>query len=577
VDPADRHGPRGAAQEGDPSRLLVPLLALGVVATQLIFRDADDNRLTSWSWVFAGTNPARLFALVAVALAAAQLVARSPLPWRRPTASLALLSSAAAVCFWGEPEVIVDASRYFTQAKHLELRGLGGFLSGWGRDIPAWTDLPLVPALYGLVLRTFGEARVAVQAFTTLLFAGTVVLTCRTGSALWDEEVGFAGGSLLLAIPYLLTQVPTMLVDVPTMFFLALALATVVDAVQRGGRARIALAATAVFLAFLSKYSAWLLLTVLPAVPWVLRRSAPRALHRASRVALLSAILVLAVLLVHREIVSGQLALLVDYQAPGLRRWGESFLSTFFFQVHPFLTAAALASLWLAVRERDARWVAVAWPVLLLLVLEVRRIRYWVPAFPMLALLAARGLRVLPTVPARRLVVTSAVASSLVVGLYGQLPFLERTSAANLKEAGAYLDGIEERTAEVFTPRRADAEVNPAVSVPVLDLFTAKRLVYAYEDPPPSSLERARRSALRFTWEYRNPGYYAGSADADAAVVVVSESLDLPFPPALAGRVSGLRLARTFAADEGVFRHRTLVRVYRAEKLVSASGPGRRP
>jgi len=133
------------------------------------------------------------------------------------------LLSCAAACFWKEPEVIVDASRYFTQAKHLELDGLGGFVRGWGREIPAWTDLPLVPALYGFVFRTFGETRVAVQAFTTLLFAGTVLLAFRTGKALWDEEVGFAGGALLLAIPYLLTQVPTMLVDVPTMFFLTLA------------------------------------------------------------------------------------------------------------------------------------------------------------------------------------------------------------------------------------------------------------------------------------------------------------------------------------------------------------------
>src|SRR5574341_279831 len=69
------------------------------------------------------------------ALAVAQLVATLPLPARRAEAGL--------------------------------------FLADWGKAIPAWTDLPLVPLLDGLVLRLSGESRTAVQAFTTLLFAGS--------------------------------------------------------------------------------------------------------------------------------------------------------------------------------------------------------------------------------------------------------------------------------------------------------------------------------------------------------------------------------------------------------------------
>lgn len=563
MDPAAPRGPDDAAATL-PERLLVSLLALGAVAAQLAFRELDDNRLTSWRWVYAGADPLLLFALVAAAIALAHAVARAPFPPRRPGRVLFVLSFAAGACLWAIPEPIVDASRYFTQAKHLELYGLGRFLSGWGREFPAWTDLPLVPALYGLVFRVLGESRAYVQGLTTLLFAGTTVLVYRTGAALWDEEVGFAGAAFLLAIPYLLTQVPSFLVDVPTTFFLTLAVFAVVAAVQRGGAWRILLAALAVLLAALSKYSAWALLSGLPAVAVALRRSAPRALRTASTIALLSALLLAGALLLQRDVFARQLELLLGYQAPGLRRWGESFVSTFLFQVHPFLTAGAVLSAWVAIRRRDPRWVVIAWPVLVLLLLEVRRIRYWVPAFPMLALMGAVGLQALRAASARRLVVACAVASSLVVALYGHRTFLRRTSAMNLKDAGAYLDGLDERAVEVLTPGRTGEEVNPAVSVPLLDLFTAKPLAYSYEQPPPRTSREARESPLRFTWEYRNPAYYEGGGGAGegAAVVVVSDDLEA-LPAGVERRLAGLHLARTFDADEGVFGYRTLVRVYR--------------
>jgi len=546
-----------------PERLLVSMLALGAVAAPLVFRSLDDNRLTSWQWVFAGTSPARLFALVAAGIALAHLLAALPLPGRRPGAVLALASCAAAACFWGEPEAIVDASRYFTQAKHLELYGPGHFLAEWGRGIPAWTDLPLVPFLYGLAFRLLGESRAVIQGLTTLLFAATAVLVHRLGRTLWDEEVGFTAGAFLLAIPYLLTQVPAMLVDVPTMFFLTLALLAVVRALESGGAARIALASAAVALALLSKYSAGLLLSVLPVAWLVLRRGAPRPLRTGAAVALASLALVAAAVLPRRDVYGRQIALLLEYQAPGLRRWGESLASTFLFQVHPFLTAAAVLSAWLAIRRRDPRYAIAAWPVLLLLGLGVHRIRYWVPAFPMLALLGAYGLQLLGSRELRRLVLACAVVSALVIALSGYLPFLRGTSAINLAEAGEYLDTLEEERVEVLTPPPADPEVDPAVSVPILDLFTAKRLVYRQEDPP-SPPTGAGESPLRFTWEYRNPRYYAPDGpEAGAAVAVVCDDLERPLPESAERRLRGLRLARVFATADGVFRHRTLVAVYR--------------
>ncbi len=564
---ASGEGEQGVTAAGMPERLLVSALALAAVAGPFAFRSFDDNRLTSWAWVFAGTHPARLYGLVAAAIVAAHLAARIPIPGKRQAAVLFLLSYAVAASFWAEPEVIVDASRYFTQAKHLEVYGVRRFLAEWGRGILAWTDLPLVPFLYGLVLEIFGESRVNVQAFTTLLFAASVVLTHRIGKALWDEDVGFMGGALLLAIPYLLTQVPSMLVDVPTMFFFTLAIFAVVHAIQHGGGvARVGFASAAVFLAFFSKYSTWLMLSVLPVSVWILHRGgAARALRTGAAIALVSAALVAAVMASSREVYSQQIALLVSYQAPGLRRWGESLASTFLFQVHPFVTIAALVSPWLAFKRRDPRWAIVAFPVLLLLVLRVQRIRYSIPLFPMLALMGAYGLQAIGTREVRRLVVTCAVLSSLAVGLYGYLPFLESVSLVNLKTAGKYLDSIEERRVEVLTVP-TESEVNPAVAVPIVDLYTKKKVTYSYEPPSQSRRERAMTSALRFTWELRNPEYYAPDGDeGGTAIAVISEDVGRPLPERIARRLEGYGLARSFRAYEGVFPYRTMVEVYRTK------------
>ncbi|HEY6104928.1 MAG TPA: hypothetical protein VIV59_03030, partial [Anaeromyxobacteraceae bacterium] len=131
--------------------------------------------------------------------------------------------------------------------------------------------------------------------------------------------------------------------------------------------------------------------------------------------------------------------------------------------------------------------------------------------------------------------------------------------------AGEYLDSIDEARVEVFTLSGPEAEVNPAVYVSMLDLYTAKQVSYAYQGTPPASRRRAEASPLRFTWEYRNPGYYAADgALGAAAVVVVSDDLAGPLPERIEERLRGHRLARVFAADDGVFRSRPLVSVYRA-------------
>jgi hypothetical protein len=553
----DRHGLAYTA---------VALLYLAVFLTLFLFRALDDNRLTSWRWVFADADVFWITPVLAAGLFLAAALVSAPFPGRRPAGVLFLFSFAVAAVSWGEPEVIVDASRYFTQAKHIELYGLEYFLREWGGQIAAWTDLPLMPVLYGLIFRFAGEDRIYIQVFTTLLFSASVVLTYLIGRSLWDETTGFCAGALLLGMPYLLTQVPLMLVDVPTMFFLLLAIFTTLKALERSGPGPLALASVAVALAFWTKYSAWLFLSVLPVVVAVRFKDRPRAvLVRAGLLIMISMVLIGATLLPVLEVVGAQLRLLQSYQLPGFARWEESPGSTFLFQMHPFIAAAALVSVYAAVKNWDARYAIVLWLPALVMVLGINRIRYILPVFPMLALMAAYGLREVRCGEIRKYAVLCIVASSVALSVLGFRPFLQQTSAVNLKQAGEYLDSLEAAEVEVIALPQRHAAVNPAVSVPLLDLHTSKRLIFRSDGLAPTG-RGADESSLRFTWEHRNPKYYdagAGALRAEAVVVIADDEAQ-SLPDGIAQRLIGYRLSRQFIASENVFGYRTIVKVYLA-------------
>ncbi|MBI2879306.1 MAG: glycosyltransferase family 39 protein [Candidatus Rokubacteria bacterium] len=544
--------------------------------TLLAFRGLDDNRLTSWQWAFADAPVAGLAGILAAAMALTWALCRAAPPERHAVPLLGLAAFLAAALFWREPEVIVDAARYFTQAKHLAVHGVGAFLSDWGRAMPVWTDLPLVPFLYGLLFAVWGEGRAPAQAFTALCLSGTVLLTYGIGRRLWDGSVGLHGGALLLGMPYLLTQVPLMLVDVPTMFFLTLAVWAAIAAIQDGGSVRLALASAALALALLSKYTAWLLSSVVPVIALVHPRGRSRgALGRAAAIVTASGLVVGALAVARLEVASAQLGLLWSYQLPGLGRWRESLASTFLFQIHPFVTVAAAWGAALAVHRRDWRFAILAWPPLLLLALGAGRSRYIIPALPMLALMAACGLRSIARPEIRRFAAACIVVASLLVAVLGYLPYLTRTSAVNLMAAGAYLDALDADVVEVLVLPQPGSGVNPAVSVPLLDLHTAKRLVARVEPPASAQPEEIERSPLRFTWAYVLPAYYAPGAASPSGPgtrVLILARPDQPLTAGVEDALRGYRLERAFEVREPWFRYGTVLRVYRQAEVAAAGG-----
>ena len=542
--------------------LLAAAFLIAFVAL-FLFRSFDNNTLFSWAWVFAEVDAARIYFALAASLVLAFLLSRLSVPERAHLPLLATLSCAAALPFWTEAELIIDASRYFTQAKHLSMYGVAYFLKEWGRSIPAWTDLPIVPFLYGMAFSVFGEHRIAIQLLTTMLFSLTVVLTYLTGKTLWNSTIGFSAALMLLGFPYLLTQVPLMLVDVPTMCFLILAVYTFLLAVRSGGAARMVCSVAAIVLTVLAKYSAWFMLTVLIVVMAVYARDR-RSQVRGAAILLIAGTASGCLLLLKSDVVSGQLALLRAYQGPGLERWGESFVSTFLFQMHPIITVFALLSFAVALLKRDARFAIISWLVLLVVLFGIRRIRYTLPVFPMVALMAGYGLQVITQDDRRRFIAYGIVSTSLVIAIFAYLPFAEHMSAVNLKHAGAYLNTLGVADVEVITLPPKEPFINQAISVPLLDLFTNKRIRYRYEPGALPPREEIERSSLRFTWEYRNPAYYEDTPpEAERSVlVVIADASDSAMPRSLERNGIHYDQARFFCINEAIFKHNVGIGIY---------------
>jgi Dolichyl-phosphate-mannose-protein mannosyltransferase len=546
--------------------VLVSLLTLTTFFVLFVFRSLDDNRLTSWQWTVAGEDTLTILFLLVIGISLAYVISSISLPVRKPAIWLFFASFGLSAIFWGEPEVIVDTSRYFIQAKYLELYGVGYFFKEWGNDIAVWTDLPLVPLLYGLVFKFFGEYRTGIQLLNSLLFSGTVVLTYLIGKTLWDKTLGLYGGILLLGIPYLFTQVPLMLVDVPAMFFFTLALFTTIIAVRQGGATLLISASMTIVFAMLSKYSVWLMLSVIPVILLCHIEYGRKVMfQRAAAISLGVVVLVGIVALWKFNVFAEQIRLLQSYQLPGLKRWGESFTSTFFFQIHPFVTLAALFSVYVAIKKKDFKYAIISWLLLLVIVLEIRRARYLVVVFPMLALMAAYGICEIRSAKISKFIVSSAVVSALVIAMFGYLPFFQKTSAVNLNHAGKYLDTMDAEAIEVVTLPPLRSIVNPAVSVPVLDLFTKKRLVYRYDEDWISRPASVEKSALRFTWEYKNPEYFltvAGTSKKRIPVAIIFSDPEQIIPPRIAEKIAGYRLAKELVILDRVFRYQTIIRVY---------------
>jgi len=544
--------------------LFIFVLCLASPWVLYLNRHLDDNRLTSWQWVFATNQIISLIPALLVGLVLAWLLCHFTFYEQRKSVVLFTVSFAMGACFWSEPEVIVDSARYFTQAKQLHIYGINYFVKEWGKEIFAWTDLPLVPFLYGLIFKYLGEQRILIQILNTLFFSSTVVLTYQLGKTLWHEDLGFWGGLLLLGFPYLYTQVPLLLVDIPTMFFFLLGVMMCINALKEGGTGRIVLAGISLFLAFYVKYSTWMLFSLLPVIGvYYVYKNRFQAMRRGFLLASFTLIIIGASFYIYKDIFLPQLEFLIEYQKPGLQSWSESYGSTFLFQIHPFITAAAIFALIAATRKIDFRFAIISFLVLLFLVLQIKRIRYTMPVFPMLALMAAYGLAELKNKTVIKQIALSVVATSFVMGFSAYLPFLKTLGTQNLQAAGHYLDSLPGEHFDIITIAQEKPVLNPASAIPLLDIYTDKKLIKENDPVEPEIIEEYKTSPLRFTWEFSLPEYYSSTAAIKAdGMVIVSDVPEPVLPQENKGTISGYPFVKYFHKTSGVFQHQTFVTVY---------------
>jgi hypothetical protein len=266
-----------------------------------------------------------------------------------------------------------------------------------GKRGPCLDGHAAVPFLYGLVFSWVGEARVYIQALNSCLFALTVLLTYLLGKRLWDEETDCTQVSSSWESRTSSRGAPAARRRSHHVF-LTLSIFCFLRAAEQGGLAWTAGSALAICAALFSKYSTWPMLSLIPAMAVVLMRQDPKKIFiHTFAVLLMAGVLAGAIILLRLDLFQEQITLLRTYQWSGLSRWQEGYLSTFLFQVHPFITGLALFGTYRAAREKDTRFLVAGWFVVIVLLLQIKRIRYIIPLFPLFALMASHGLNEIRT------------------------------------------------------------------------------------------------------------------------------------------------------------------------------------
>jgi hypothetical protein len=509
------------------------------------------------------------------AVAAAFLVSRFAIPRRLYVPLLLCLSVFIVLPLRSIPEVILDTSRYFVQAKYLAINGIPYFLKEWGKDIHVWTDLPLIPFIYGAVFKVFGEYRLGIQAVNSAFFALTVLTTYLLGKELWGDDTGFYSGLFLVGIPYLLIQVPLMMVDISAMFFFTLSVFMFVRAIRYGGYGNILFSVITILLALLTKYSVWLMLGILPITSIVLAKDSARdVVSRTFTVAGIACTLLLCLILIKYEAFIEQLTILRTYQWPALENWSEGFISTFFFQSHPFIVVLAVYGLYRGIKKKDRMILVPAWFAFFVIVLHVERIRYIIPLFPLFTLMASYGLMHFRLEDIRRFIAYCTVGLSLVIVYSGYAPFLKTTSMANLQNAGRYINSLGSSAVEVYTLPQKMSSGNTAIVVPILDLYTSREIAYRPGNEMPAILHDYEDSSLRFTWEFGLPDFYSDTkiSKHDPVVIISGDKNDLFIPEKNPLILSTDSMSmKSFTISSGVFRFKSFVNVYKTSNL-SISG-----
>ncbi|MDX1776294.1 MAG: hypothetical protein R3297_06905, partial [Desulfobulbales bacterium] len=105
---------------------------------------------------------------------------------------------------------------------------------------------------------------------------------------------------------------------------------------------------------------------------------------------------------------------------------------------------------------------------------------------------------------------------------------------------------------------------NTAAAIPILDLYTGKKLYLDQTWQSEQGLKRAASASLRFTWELTAPSYYNGRkyTGNDLPLVIIASEPILQPPPVAAAEDHRYKLLRVFSKTTGIYRYQTHVAVF---------------
>ncbi|NOZ82549.1 MAG: hypothetical protein GXN98_01840 [Euryarchaeota archaeon] len=452
------------------------------------------------------------------------------------------------------PELNPDAARYFSEAKFLAVEGVESFVSEWGKRLYVYVDQPLVPFIYGILFKLFGESRLVIQAYNFTLYALLTLLVYRIAQRLWGRRAGSYTALLMLASPYVLSRVPLTLVDVSLSFLTAALAYSLLAGLSHSNSTRHLLTAGAcVALIPFTKLTGGVYLLPLVLVPLTLHlRGESLSPRHLMLPVLLGTALALPVLLHLAPVLKEQIAtaMILKSRMPEITG-AESVWNLLFYQFSAPVTLLAASGAFMALRRRD--WgiaLPLLWFLVPLVIYHDTRIRYMIPAYPALALLAGYALARLSE-QRKSLACFLAIAtvlSSLMLLYLAYVPFAQTNSAADLMRAAKYAERIPVESVDVYAVYPASYNSSLALLIPLFDLHSSKEVLVRGESLMPTKEITPEQRNVSWTWSFELPGYYFKLAPPSELVAVISPMYYTYLPPLLAERLRNYTLVRTFEA-----------------------------
>jgi 4-amino-4-deoxy-L-arabinose transferase-like glycosyltransferase len=150
-------------------------------------------------------------------------------------------------------------------ARILAVQGLPRFFAQYA-DIE-WLGIqhpPLVPLVFGLFVKLFGDTLFVPRIASLAFVIGTLLVTYLLGRRLYDRVTGLLAALSLVLIPYIFRVGTAARTDMAVTFFASAALLCALRLLDQPGWKWTAWTGLAIGLAVLCKYSAFLILPVLP-------------------------------------------------------------------------------------------------------------------------------------------------------------------------------------------------------------------------------------------------------------------------------------------------------------------------